>query len=65
VRFTICVEETTEEAADPVVEAGSSLVMIENTARITMQPLPRYGKARFIDLIWLLGMDIGINPQPR
>ena len=38
-----------DEAADHVVETDSSAVIIRTIARITMQPLPRYGKPRFID----------------
>ena len=52
VRFTVSTEVAMEEAADQVVETDSSAMTIKTIARITMQPLPRYGKARFINLIW-------------
>lgn len=53
-----------DEAADQLVETDSSAVIIRTTARITMQPLPRYGKPRFIDLNGPLRMCMRI-PQTR
>jgi hypothetical protein len=53
-----------DEAADQVVETDSSAVTIKTIARITMQPLPRYGKTRFIDLNGPLRMRMTI-PQTR
>ena len=40
----VCVEVAMDEAADQLVETDSSAVTIKTIARITMQPLPRYGK---------------------
>ena len=53
-----------DEAADQLVETDSSAVIKRTIARITMQPLPRYGKARFIDLNGPLRMCMRI-PQTR
>ena len=53
-----------DEAADQLVETDSSAVTIKTIAKITMQPLPRYGKARFIDLNGPLRMCMRI-PQTR
>jgi hypothetical protein len=53
-----------DEAADQLVETDSSAVIMRTIARITMQPLPRYGKARFIDLNGPLRMCMRI-PQTR
>ena len=50
VRFTVSIEVAMDEAADQLVETDSSAVIMRTIAKITMQPLPRYGKARFIDL---------------
>jgi hypothetical protein len=44
-------EAAMDEAADQVVEADISAMIKRTIARIIMQPLPRYGKPRFIDLI--------------
>jgi hypothetical protein len=63
VRFAISVEETTEEAVDHVVESASLAVMIETAARVTMQPLPRAGNARFFDLKRRLRMGISDPPH--
>ena len=50
-----------DDAADQVVvETDSSAVIKKTIARITMQPLPRYGKPRFIDLNGPLRMYMGI-----
>ena len=64
VRFTVSIEVAMDEAADQLVETDSSAVTIRTIARITMQPLPRYGKARFIDLNGPLRMCMRI-PQTR
>ena len=64
VRFTVSIEVAMDEAADQLVETDSSAVIIRTIARITMQPLPRYGKARFIDLNGPLRMCMRI-PQTR
>ena len=53
-----------DEVADQVVEADSSAVIIRTIARITIQPLPRYGKLRFIDLNGPLRICMRI-PQTR
>ena len=37
-----------DDAADQMVGTDSSAVTIKTIARITMQPLPRYGEPRFI-----------------
>ena len=58
------IEVAMDEAADQLVETDSSAVIIRTTARITMQPLPRYGKPRFIDLNGPLRMCMRI-PQTR
>jgi mono/diheme cytochrome c family protein len=64
VRFTVSIEEAVPEAADQVVEADSLAVIIRTIARMTMQPLPRYGKLRFTDLNGPLRMCMRI-PQTR
>jgi hypothetical protein len=64
VRFTVSIEVAMDEAADQLVATDSSAVIIRTTARITMQPLPRYGKPRFIDLNGPLRMCMKI-PQTR
>jgi hypothetical protein len=51
-----------DEAADQLVETDSSAVIIRTVARITMQPLPRYGKLRFTDLNGPLRMYMKIPP---
>ena len=63
-RSTVCIEGAMDEVADQVVEADSSAVIIRTIARITMQPLPRYGKPRFTDLNGPLRMCMRI-PQTR
>jgi hypothetical protein len=44
---TVCVEGAGIETADQLVEADSSAVTTKSIARITTQPLARYGKPRF------------------
>ena len=64
-RSTVCIEGAMDEVADQVVEADSSAVIIRTIARITIQPLPRYGKLRFIDLNGPLRICMRIPPNSR